>query len=567
MDILSYEDPPILFDAGDAPDPGLRRRGMTVTLSASAIAPRRRRLAVMLLTLALCCGAAACSSDDAGDGTTSATTGTGSGDPLLATTDLGDVQGIDSAVEGVRAFHAMPYAAEPSGDNRWRPPEPRASYDGTFDATTPGAMCPQSTVAVDFLETTPNEQTEDCLTLSVWSPTGAADLPVMVWFHGGSFISGSGEQVLFIGDDLAANGVVVVTVNFRQGPFGFLATEELAAESGDGSVGNYGLADQQAALEWVQRNIAALGGDPDNVTIFGESSGGYSVCAHLAAPASQGLFAKAIIQSGSGCGRAGKSPIKAQPEELDTALQTGAAFLDAAGCSDLACLRALPTDQVLATSFDPRLVADGVALDASARQLAEDGTLAPVPVMIGSNATEQALFSMNRSEPTDEELLALFAEETDRPDELLALYPTATSPSNLERSRTMKTDVRFACQTLAFATVNPADTFVYYFDYVSPTTFPFELGPTHGAELGVLFAHPEGFIGLQPGLTGEDATVSEELQTAWVSFATTGDPGDAWAPYAQNRQVTVIADGDAQLVDQIRDGRCPAVLELTGGTS
>jgi hypothetical protein len=157
--------------------------------------------------------AVACSSDDAGEGSTSATTGTKGGDPLLVTTDLGDVQGVDSAVEGVRAFHAVPYAAEPSGDNRWRAPQPRDRYDGTLDATTPGAMCPQSTAAVDFLETTPNEQAEDCLTVSVWSPTGAADLPVMVWFHGGSLISGSGEQVLFAGDDLAANGVVVVTVN------------------------------------------------------------------------------------------------------------------------------------------------------------------------------------------------------------------------------------------------------------------------------------------------------------------------------------------------------------------
>ncbi|MCU0271169.1 MAG: carboxylesterase family protein [Acidimicrobiales bacterium] len=530
-----------------------RRRGRAARLLTRGVA---------LLGATLLLGITACSDDaedaapPAEDRTTSGTsteTSAPPADPLLLPTDLGDVQGVDSAVEGVRAFHAMPYAAEPTGENRWRPPQPRDPYDGTFEATAPGASCPQMVEGVVGQFTITPDPAEDCLTVSVWSPDDAADLPVMVWFHGGGLQSGSAEQPLYIGDNLAARGVVVVGANYRLGPFGYLATEELAAESDDGSVGNYGLADQRAALEWVQRNIAAFGGDPENVTIFGESAGGFSACGHLASPASEDLFDKAIIQSGGGCDRL---------QSRDDALAAGAALLGATGCEDITCLRDLPTDQVLAAGFDPVLVADGVVLSDTASQLAERGDLDGIPVLIGSNGTEATLFTLTITEPTEEGLLELFAEMSDQPEELLALYPAEQYENNLERYRTMWTDAVFACPTLGFAETATNDTFVYHYVYRSPSD-PFGFGPTHGAELPPLFGHPEGIRGLEAGLSDpETKQVSEQMQAAWVAFATTGDPGEVWVPYADGQQITQM-DAEFTLVDEIRGGRCKAVLELT----
>jgi para-nitrobenzyl esterase len=345
---------------------------------------------------------------------------------------------------------------------------------------------------------------------------------------------------------------VVVSTNYRLGSFGFLATDELAAESEDGEFGNYGLADQVAALEWVQRNVAAFGGDPDNVTIAGESAGGFSVCGHLASPLSEGLFQRAIVQSGGGCNRL---------QEAAAAQAAGDELLQAVGCADIACLRETPTAELVAAGFDPSLVVDGVRLSDTALERAADGELDDIPVLIGSNADEETLFTLGMAEPTDAQLPGLFAEFSDDPDALLALYPAGEFDSNLARYRTMRTDVRFACPTLAFAEAADTDTFVYHYTYVSPGD-PFGVGAAHGVELVSLFAHPEGIASRQPGLTGADATMSAAMQEAWAAFATDGDPGDSWSPYADGAQVTLLDDRIEQ-VDEIRGGRCPEVEELT----
>jgi para-nitrobenzyl esterase len=489
------------------------------------------------------------SDDRAGDGAAASPA-----DPLEITTELGTVRGAESDVDGVRAFLALPYAAPPTGDDRWRPPQPREPYDGTFDATRPGGSCPQEVGGSTARFTVIPDPVEDCLTVSLWSPDDARDLPVMVWIHGGGLRAGSAHQPYYQGDDLAAEGVVVVGVNYRLGPFGFLATGELEDESDDGSYGNYGLADQTAALEWVQQNVAAFGGDPDNVTIFGESAGGGSVCAHLASPASDGLFDHAVIQSGGGCNRL---------QDGDEAQAAGERLVRRLGCDDIACLRRLPTERILGVdSGFGSFVNDGVRLPETGLERAERGDLDGIEVIIGSNADEAALFTIGTDEPADAGLRDLFAEYSDDPDALLGLYPAADYETNLARYNAMQTDVRFVCPTLAFAEAARNDTYVYHFTYESPDE-RFSFGPVHGAELAFLFAHPEGISGVDPGLSGGDEAVSAGMQAAWAALARDGVPGveDLWRPYADGGRVTVL-DDPFRSAAEIRDGRCDRVDEL-----
>lgn len=512
------------------------------------------RIARLLLAVVLV--GAACSGDGAETADTSSTTSTtlaettttASADPLLVETSLGPVRGVESGVDGVRAFLAIPFAEPPVGERAWRPPEPRAPWDEPFDATQPGPACPQSGggASAGFLITP--DPDPDCLSLNVWAPEGAEDLPVMVWIHGGGFETGSAHMPYYQGDDLAAEGLVVVSMNYRLGPFGFLATEELAQESPDGSVGNYGLLDQRLALEWVRANAAAFGGDAGNVTIFGESAGGFSVCGHLSG--SRELFERAIIQSGGGCDRL------ASREE---AFAAGQRYLEAAGCSDVACLRAKADDELLAAGSGGGMVADGVFLSEPARDLAARGELDDVALLVGSNADEATLFTLGRGEPADDELVDLAASVTDRPDELLArAYPRDAFATNLDRYRALFTDVVFACPTLDLASLLP-QAHVYHYTYVSAGN-PFGLGATHGAEIASVFAHPEG-IAVEVERDEETDALSAAIQSAWASFARSGDPGADFAPYAEAGTVTLL-DAPFEQVDDIRDGRCAVVDEL-----
>ncbi len=488
---------------------------------------------------------------ESGAGTDDTTVDEEAGSPLLVRTDLGSVQGGESAVDGIRSFLNIPYAAAPTGENAWRPPQPREPWDQPLDATEPGPSCPQTSegVTTAFLETP--EADPDCLSLNVWTPEDAEQLPVMVWIHGGGLSTGSAHEPYYIGDDLAAEGVVVASMNYRLGPQGFLATEQLALE-GDDAVGNYGFLDQQAALEWVRANIGGFGGDPDAVTIFGESAGGFSVCGHLAAPGSVGLFDQAIVQSGGGCDGF---------ESRDRALADGAAFLRSAGCDDMACLRELSDDELNALEdFGTGLVADGVVLSETAHELAERDELGDIPVFIGSNADEATLFTIGQEEPSDADLVELAASFSDDPEALVALYPAEEFDTNLARYQAMFTDVRFTCPTMAFASVVP-ESFVYHYTYVSAQN-PLDLGATHGGELASLFSHPEGIVAIEIERDETSLELSDLIQQAWSAFATDGDPGDAFDPYADGGSVTLL-EVPFEPADQIRGGRCEQVGELT----
>ncbi len=389
--------------------------------------------------------------------------------------------------------------------------------------------------------------------MNVWTPDDADNFPVMVWIHGGGLTSGSAHQPYYIGDQLAARGVVLVSMNYRLGPLGFLTTDELIAEADGESFGNYGLADQVAALEWVQSNIAGFGGNPNQVTLFGESAGGFSICGHLASPQSDGLFQQAIIQSGGGCSRS------ADP---DAASVSGETLLDSLGCVDIACARALPADVLGAAAFNAQLTADNVALTSPAIELAEDGAFPDVTVMTGFNADEATLFTLGSDEPDDAELRALVGAFTSDPEALIGLYPPADYETNLARYQAIWTDVTFGCPAIDFAATVP-NTYTYHFTYVSAAN-PFGLGATHGAELAFVFGHPEGIIGLADAFDPESIDVSGAIQQAWVEFAATGSPGADWPSDDEAGRIMVL-DNPFELVDTIRNNRCTTVTALTGG--
>jgi para-nitrobenzyl esterase len=388
--------------------------------------------------------------------------------------------------------------------------------------------------------TTPASDDEDCLYLNVWTPDPAPSrpLPVMFWIHGGGNTSGSTADLIplgvgglfYDGRDLAATrDVVVVSTNYRLNVFGFLAHSGLAAEdAGYPYSGNQALLDQRAALEWVRDNIAAFGGDPGNVTIFGESAGSFDVCFHVASPQSRGLFHRAISQSG-GC--------TSRQQTNAEALERTAALIESVGCAgaadSLACLRAVPVATLLASSsgFDPTV--DGGFLPDQPRALYDRGELAQVPYILGSNSDEGTLFFLG-SDPieTEAEYLAALEESWgDRADEVAALYPVADFATPNDAYVRAFGDSFLVCgtyDTARRAAAAGADVYLYNFAWPVLTDVLPSLQATHGAEIAFVFGSAEA-------PTPDDAAVSDSLQGYWTRFARTGNPnGDGaleWPRY------------------------------------
>jgi para-nitrobenzyl esterase len=259
--------------------------------------------------------------------------------PVVAVED-GSLQGVTEP-SGIHAFRGIPFAAPPVGDLRWKPPQPATRWTGTRPAQDFGAACMQAPVFGDMMFRSEGTS-EDCLYLNVWTPDPAPDepLPVLVYFYGGGFVAGAGDEPRYDGESMALDSMVVVTLNYRLGVFGFLAHPGLTAESVEGASGNYGLMDQTAALRWVRSNIDAFGGDPERVTIAGESAGSLSVSAQMVTPLADGLFSGAIGESGSIIGTL-------PPQPLDQAEAAGTRFAEAASAASLAQLRAIPADSLL----------------------------------------------------------------------------------------------------------------------------------------------------------------------------------------------------------------------------
>ncbi len=442
------------------------------------------------------------------------------------------------ASEGsVASFKGIPYGAAPVGDKRFAPPQPAPAWDDTLHANKFGSDCPQVAGLFGFASTT-----EDCLFLNVYTPDVEGEHPVMVWIHGGAFIYGSGGDS-YDAEKIVNEDVVLVTLNYRLGALGFLAHTDLSSEMESGS-GNFGLMDQQLALTWVQENIDLFGGDPENVTIFGESAGGHSVLSQVASATATDLFHKAIVQSGAYS--AGQMP-------LSFAEAIGASFAQTANCNEaqdtLACLRALPVDDILKAQGESTYIPNtGTAiLPLSISEALETGEFNQVPVMTGSNLHEGRLF-VALEEVTN--LAALNDESTYRqsvarflsPDPTLDTDAIATRYLALENSEAsnkyslaysaIQTDAGFACtalgQMLAFSAF--VDTYSYHFtDENAPSLFPpilsITLGAAHAYEIQYLLDSEQTM--LDNGAGNEQMALATAMVDYWTTFAKTGNPNPA----------------------------------------
>jgi para-nitrobenzyl esterase len=471
--------------------------------------------------------------------------------------DAGNVRGANGPV--VDRFLGIPYAQAPVGALRWRDPQPARQWDAVRDATRASAACYQAAPAAfgpytsEFLNGP--DVSEDCLYLNVWRPHGARDkqakLPVYVFIHGGAFNSGSGTIPIYDGAALASHGIVVVTINYRLGVFGFMAHPDLTAESAHRSSGNYGLLDQVAALRWVQANIGAFGGDPAAVVIGGQSAGAVSVNDLVMTPLAKGLFKGAVAESGSGIG------IPASP--LATAEQLGVTIQKQLGARSLAQLRALPAADVFkaasraaAPTGAAKFAAvklplapnvDGYVLPADPSDAGQP-VASPVPLLTGFNHDEYGLFGKPGNKDEFEQMVreryGAFASR------FLALYPHATdaeavaSTSQIGRDRAFSSLVLWSQQRTRSAgqVIYP-----YYFNHAYPAT---PAGATFGAfhtsevpyVMGVLDARGRTF-------TVQDRAVSAALQARWVAFIKTGNPGvagQAWAPAGATPVVMGLGD-------------------------
>src|SRR5215472_13579559 len=451
-------------------------------------------------------------------------------DSLTVKTEQGKVKGKTINDGKVKAYLGLPYAAPPVGDLRWKAPQPPAKWKGDRDATKFGAHCAQGRVFEDMVFQD-NGASEDCLFLNVYAPADATDkskLPVMFWIHGGGFSGGGSSEPRHNGDFLPLKGVVLVTINYRLGVFGFLATSELAKE-GNGSAGNYGLMDMVAALQWVKGNIKDFGGDPSNVTIFGESAGSFAVSTLMASPMAQGLFAKAIGESGGalGAGPLNYEPVAARTEKDDK----WAATLNV---TSLAQLRALPTqtilDAVKRTGFPPDL--DGKVLTQQVADTYAAGKQAHVPLLAGWNADEGSFFAMGGM--TTAKWKARATDQfKDRAEEFLKLYPGDTDAQALRSAIDYGSDAFIAFGTWSWLEAHrksgDSPVYRYHFELAAtpskyhPGTFAF-----HSDDIEYVF----GTLDTRPGETvrPEDRQLSEAMMTYWTNFAKTGDPNGPGVP-------------------------------------
>jgi len=453
-------------------------------------------------------------------------------DPLTVKTAQGKVHGKTINDGKVRAFLGLPYAAPPLGDLRWRPPEPPAKWKNVRDATLYGSRCMQGRPYSDmvFQDKGPSE---DCLYLNVFTPANAKSkslLPVMVWIHGGGYKAGSASEPRHNGDFLPLKGVVQVTINYRLGVFGFLAAADLAKEA-NGVAGNYGLLDMVAALHWVHENIAGFGGDPGNVTIFGESAGSYAVSSLMASPLAQGLFARAIGESG-GAMKVGASGMftLADREQRDQD------WIASLGVSTLAQLRALPAETLLADSEkkdapDFRAVVDGRLLAEPVAQVYEEGNQAHVPLLAGWNRDESTKLSDGMTAARWKD----FAAQTfgDHADEFLSLYPGDTDAQAVRSAIDYDSDDFIAFDTWkwidAQVRTGHAPVYRYHFELAAP---PSQFHPGwfafHSDDIEYVF----GTLDTRPGAQWrpEDRKLSDEIMDYWTNFARTGDPNGPGLP-------------------------------------
>ncbi len=491
---------------------------------------------------------------DSGDGVMMTDT-----DGAVVKTTAGSISG--GRQDGLHVFKGIPYAAPPVGERRWLPPQPVEAWSGVRPAKAFGPISPQNPVGMAIIwPQEPEPQDEDCLYLNIWTP-GLDDTrrPVLFWIHGGGFTSGSGSDPSYDGSGLAKRGdEVVVTINYRMGALGFLNLNE-ATSSKIPATGNEGLLDQTAALEWVHDNIAAFGGDPDNVTIFGESAGGMSVGCQMVMPSARGLFHKAIPQSGA----------TSTAGTMDKATRVTEHYLRLLGISDTEGLRAASVEKLLAAQqeLDPWIAANDPALGISTWQPVIDGTILAampielvatgvadgIPVLVGSTvdewklliADDEAAWKMDEAGLLEGLRHAVPAEHL---GQVIDAYRAARQAQGLEVTpvelfSAIQTDRIFRLPAIQLAEAlgkrgQPA--YHYIFTWQSPIMGGI-LGACHALEVGFLFGvYEKNFSGSGP----EAAALSASLQDIWTSFARNGNPSCAsvgeWPVYGERRETMLI---------------------------
>lgn len=469
----------------------------------------------------------------------------------------GVVEGAGAQASGVRVFRGIPFAQPPAGDLRWREPRPVGNWPGVRPATKFGPRCMQAPIFDDMYFRS-DAVSEDCLYLNVWTPAKSSEerLPVLVYFHGGAFIAGAGDERRYDGESMAAKGIVAVTLNYRLGVFGFLAHPELTKESPHRASGNYGLMDQAAALRWVRENVAAFGGDPARVTIAGESAGSVSVSAQMASPLAKGLFAGAIGESGAITGTLPALPL-AQVE------QAGARFAASVGAKSLAALRALGTEQIFGPAAAGGFASvgrfpvtlDGYFLTEDPAQTYAAGRQARVPLLTGWNSEEMSwVFMMPGQEPTPENYAKVVRGlHGDRSGEVLKLYPASTRDEVIQSATDLAGDRFMAFSTWKWVELHgKSGQPVYRYFYARPrppvraeagsaiagggaagnrnaaAAQPPARGAIHSAEIEYALGNLS--VNNVYAWTPDDYKVSQVMQDYFANFIKRGDPNGAGLP-------------------------------------
>lgn len=496
--------------------------------------------------------------------------------PLVVQTASGPVMGMYADAEaGVRVYKGIPYAQPPVGELRWRAPVAHHPWTEVREAKAFGTPCWQPRIT-GLYSRGPVPRSEDCLYLNVWTAAEPGEkLPVMVWIHGGGFSIGHGHLEWYDGSDAARDGIVTVSLNYRLGPFGFFAHPWLEAEDANG---NQGLRDQISALVWVRDNIDAFGGDPENVTLFGESAGSASVCYLQAAPAAKGLFQRAIGESG-GCFAPHATLREDAPTGAPSGYAMGWALVELLDASDLGAMRAMAPETIYATIEEarweppyPSVWVDGDVFPAQMRELYVAGLGSRTPVLVGANADEETALFQELPDVSREELVEqLKAEWGVQADAVIAAYgaemeasPRAARDLVLSH-RVFAWDMRTWAE-LALAAGQPA--YLYHFTHVPELPeYGRDLGAFHAAEIPYVFGNIEGTDWV---VQEADERVSRTLSSYWRNFARTGDPNGErlphWPRYSLERGETMELAEHPQVIEHHLREKLDVISEFFNST-
>ena len=462
----------------------------------------------------------------------------------------GEVQGV--VTDGISIFKGIPFAAPPVGDLRWKAPAPVQTWTGIKKADAFGPACMQP--ANSQGNTAP--VSEDCLYLNVWTPAKkpGEKIPVIVWIYGGGFSGGSTSVSMYDGMGFAKKGVVLVSVAYRVGPFGFLALPELSSESGRGS-GNYGLEDMIAGLKWVKENVARFGGDPANVTIFGHSAGGMAVNMLAASPVTKGLFHRVICMSGGSF-----APLQISEQggigmgipALKLAESTGEAFLKKLGAANIKAARAMSSDEIQKNAgggtgggglrFRP--VADGYVIPSDLYSIYQARRFNDTPILAGNTSDELGAMRGGGNITAAQFEKQIRSQYGPQADAILGVYPHSTDAEAAKSSKGISRDSMFAWSTWTWARLQSekgkGKAFEYYYDYHAPNVD----GSGHGSDVPYAFQTLSGGRGGAP--KPEDLKLSDMISSYWVNFAKNGDPNGPgllkWPAFAENNQQAMVFD-------------------------